>query len=83
MTTRDRDQWAREIGARVREARKANKLSEEKLAGRADISRMTVRRIESGKTLPSLETIEAIAAVMGVRAVDLLGWATGLYLNAA
>lgn len=79
---RDRAEMAREIGERVREARKALNWSQEKLARETSLSRETIRRIEDGITLPAVNTVEGLAGALGVTPIDLLGWATGLYLDA-
>lgn len=79
---RDRGEMAREIGERVREARKALEWSQEKLARETSLSRETIRRIEDGVTLPAVNTVEGLARALGVGPNDLLDWPTGLYLNA-
>jgi DNA-binding XRE family transcriptional regulator len=59
--------------ARIVALRKEQRLSQEKLAQRADLSFTTVRRIEMDpKASPTLITIEKIAKALGVEVRDLL-----------
>lgn len=63
---------AERIGARVRALREAAGLSQAALAERTNIQRPNVSRIESGKHVPSLETLERIARAFGVRVAELV-----------
>ena len=72
------DQQAREahrgerIGRRVRDARARSGLTLEALAERTGMHASNVSRLESGKHTPSLETLERVAAALGVRVADLV-----------
>ncbi|MET3913560.1 transcriptional regulator with XRE-family HTH domain [Variovorax sp. OAS795] len=50
----------------LEKARKAAALSQEALATRAGLSRMTVQRIESGQIDPRLSTLLEMARVLGL-----------------
>lgn len=58
------------IGERLREARKARKLSQEALARLAQISQTTISDLERGRNTSSTE-LPALAAVLGVSALWL------------
>lgn len=59
------------IGARIKEKRRSMGMSQEVLGDRAGIHRVTVTRIERGVTVPDLETVRRIAAVLGVATSEL------------
>jgi len=46
---------------RLRELRKAKKMSQQELANEADIDKKTLQRIETGKMNPSLDILISIA----------------------
>ncbi len=55
----------RVLGERLRELRSAAGLTQEALAQRAGVSRVTIARIEVGDHLPRYQTMEALAAGLG------------------
>jgi putative transcriptional regulator len=57
---------------RVKELREAAGLTQAQLAKRAGVDEKTVRKVESGKHLPSLSTAMKIAAALGVPITALL-----------
>jgi transcriptional regulator with XRE-family HTH domain len=67
------------IGQRIRAARRAkrdsngNRWTQRKLAERANLHEMTISRLELGVYQPSLDSVIAIAAALGVPIVQLLG----------
>ena len=63
---------AKQLGARVRQLRKARKLSQAALAERARLTRAYVTRLEAGQQDPSLSTITALAKALGVAPGGLL-----------
>lgn len=63
---------AHRIGERVRGAREDRGWSLVELAKRAGMHRPNLHRLETGKHLPSLDTLERVAAALGVRVVDLV-----------
>lgn len=62
-----------DIGIRIREARKSNKLSQVELAQRADIAVNSLRLYEANKRQPRPDTLERIASALGIPARRLLG----------
>lgn len=61
-----------DIGRKVRLLRRACGLTQEKLAVYSGLSVYTIRRIESGRSNPTTETLQAIAAVLDTTVVQLL-----------
>jgi transcriptional regulator with XRE-family HTH domain len=57
---------ARILAARLREARKARRLSLRQLAQASGLSPTTVHQIEAGRGSPSLATLQALATTLGV-----------------
>lgn len=53
------------VGLRIKQLRKRAKLSQETVAESVGIDAKSLSRIESGRHYPSLETLEAIANVIG------------------
>jgi transcriptional regulator with XRE-family HTH domain len=60
------------VGRRVREARKAAKLTQEELATRVDLTRTSVTNIEKGRQKLLLHTLFDLAAEMKVPVAQLL-----------
>lgn len=60
------------LGARIRERREASGLSVADLAGHAKISNSYLYAIESGRRLPTLEVLAAIASGLKATVVLLL-----------
>lgn len=60
------------LGRRVRKLRDAAGLTQEGLAGRASIGRVTLARIESGQQSPRFKTLTAIAGALNLSVDDLL-----------
>lgn len=60
------------FGHKIKNLRRLNKLTQEKLAELSDIDIRQVARIEAGESLPSLETLINIAKVLEVTPNDLL-----------
>lgn len=60
------------VGVTVRAQRTALGWSQEKLAEVAGIHRVTVVNIESGESVPTLDTLRLLAAALGVQPGDLL-----------
>ena len=59
------------LGARIREIRKLNKLTQEQLAEKIGIEIPGLSNIENGKNYPNSETIEKIAKGLGVEVFEL------------
>ena len=52
------------FGRRLKVAREAARISQEELAERVDLTRLTIARYESGKLRPNFERLEPIAAAV-------------------
>src|SRR3989442_14345087 len=60
------------VAARVAELRARRGLTQESLAARAQINRVTLARLERAPHPPNLDTLERIARALGVGLVDLV-----------
>lgn len=54
------------LGKKIKELRKQNRFTQEKLSERINIDVTTLSGIESGRHFPSLQTLEKIANVLNV-----------------
>lgn len=63
---------ARRIGARVRDLRTARGMTSTQLAERSGMQRPNLSRLESGKHVPSLETLERVAEALDVPVARLV-----------
>ena len=54
------------FGLRIKEMRLANKLTQEQLAEKLDIERISLARIESGRHFPGTENLEKFAHVFNI-----------------
>lgn len=65
----ENDEESRRLGAAVAlmEARESAGLTQDELANKSTISRITINRIEKGRISPSFRTLEALAQAMGKR----------------
>lgn len=59
------------LGARIKELRKAKKLSQDQLSESIGIDPKHLSRIEVGKSYPYMETLESIAKSLDVEIKDL------------
>lgn len=59
------------LGARIRELRKLNKLTQEQLAEKCNIEIPSLSNIENGKNYPNHETIEKLANGLNVQIFEL------------
>lgn len=60
------------LGERVRRYRESAGLTQDALARKADIGRVTLVRLEKGEQTPRFKTLEAISNALGVRVPELL-----------
>ncbi len=60
------------VAARIVRLRDQRGMSQEVLAAKAKINRVTLARLELGQHQPKLDTLERIARVLGVSLVSLL-----------
>ena len=65
------DRVGRIVG-RIKEIRQSKNLSITELAKKAGIKRPNLSRLESGKHLPSLDTIEKLAEALEVSIADIV-----------
>ncbi len=68
----DEESSATRIGQRVLTLRTERGLTAADLASRAGMHRPNLSRLEAGKHMPSLETLEKVADALGVPVVDLV-----------
>jgi transcriptional regulator with XRE-family HTH domain len=69
----------RAFGSRVRELRKAKRLSQEALAERAGLHWVYVSGIERGLRAPTLDVVGRLASALGVSPAELFAPLTGKY----
>lgn len=60
------------LGRAVASRRKAANLTQDDLAGMADVDSETISRIERGSVVPSLQRLLVIAEALGVGVADLV-----------
>src|SRR5271154_6800259 len=60
-----------EIGPKLREIRKAKKLSQGDIENETGLLRCYVSRVENGRTIPNVETLEKFARAMGIETYQL------------
>lgn len=61
------DELAKQLGKRVSAIRREKKMTSEKLAYEAGISKGYLSDLENGKKLPSLRVLALLAEVLGVK----------------
>jgi len=61
-----------QVAGQVREVRKARHLSQRQLAGRMQVPRTYISKIENGKAIPTLGSLERLAAALEVDVCQLL-----------
>jgi transcriptional regulator with XRE-family HTH domain len=61
----------KQVGKRIKQVRKAAKLTQERLAEKTGLSIEFISRIERGVAQPSFKTLEIMAQVLSVDAKDL------------
>jgi len=59
------------LGKRIRELRKARKMTQEELAERIGIGTPNISYFETGKFSPAIETLQKIAQVLDVEVYEL------------
>ena len=60
------------LGNRIKTLRKAQNLTQQKLADRVDVSRIYVQALESNRRLPSMKLLQRLAPALNVEVTDLL-----------
>lgn len=61
------------LGHRIRVARTEAKLSQGELARAAGVTRTTISRVETGRSLPDVRTLKALSESLDVSVDRLLG----------
>lgn len=61
-----------QVAAQVRDIRKARHLSQRQLAGRMQVPRTYISKIENGKAIPTLGSLERLAAALEVEVSQLV-----------
>jgi transcriptional regulator with XRE-family HTH domain len=60
------------VATQVREMRRARHLSQRQLAGRMQVPRTYISKIENGKAIPTLGSLERLATALGVEMRQLV-----------
>lgn len=60
------------LGSRIKSLRKAQNLTQQKLAEKVDVSRIYVQALESNRRLPSMKLLQRLAPALEVEVTDLL-----------
>lgn len=68
----DGDGAGLQVAVQVREMRRARHLSQRQLAGRMQVPRTYISKIENGKAIPTLGSLERLAAALGVEVRQLV-----------
>lgn len=63
--------YLKAFGKRVAEVRKANGLTQESLAEKADVTALTVSYIEQGRQWPRISTLQKLAKCLDVPVAEL------------
>jgi transcriptional regulator with XRE-family HTH domain len=61
-----------QVAGQVREIRRARHLSQRQLAGRMQVPRTYISKIENGKAIPTLGSLERLASVLEVNVCQLV-----------
>lgn len=61
-----------QVAAQVKDIRRARHLSQRQLAGRMQVPRTYISKIENGKAIPTLGSLERLAAALGVEMSQLV-----------
>lgn len=64
-----------QLGARIKEIRKAKGLSQDKLSEKVGIDAKHLSRIEVGRSFPSLDTLARLAKALNVEIKDIFEFA--------
>src|ERR1035437_3231502 len=62
----------RKVAGQMKEIRRARHLSQRQLAGRMQVPRTYISKIENGKAIPTLSSLERLAAALGVDVRQLI-----------
>ena len=62
------------LGNRIRELRKHNKLSQERIAELIDVEPPSICNIENGRNYPTMQNLEKITDVLNVSFIDVFNF---------
>lgn len=68
----DTEEAGLQVAARVREIRRARHLSQRQLAARMEVPRTYISKIENGKAIPTLSSLERLACALDVEIGQLV-----------
>ena len=74
MKTIREQQRNRALGARVRELRRSQNMTQEQLAKRMGMARRTIQLYEQGSLGMSVAKLEQVAGILQVPVTDILGY---------
>ncbi len=60
------------LGNRIKSLRKAQHLTQQRLADKVEVSRIYVQALESNRRLPSMKLLQKLAPALNVEVTDLL-----------
>lgn len=63
-----------EVGGKIKEFRKKEKLTQEQLAKKLGISKMSMRRYENGERMPSVDVLIRLANIFKVKITDIYSY---------
>jgi transcriptional regulator with XRE-family HTH domain len=66
------DEAGLQVARQVREMRRARHLSQRQLAGRMQVPRTYISKIENGKAIPTLGSLERLATALGIEVRQLV-----------
>lgn len=69
---REKERFAKKVGAILQEARRKKGLTQEELADKADFHRTYIGFMEQGVYSPNLYSLTKIAKALGIKLSDLL-----------
>lgn len=68
------DRVAKELGAKIRSARKRRGLTQEQLVDLAEVSEITLSKLERGASKPTFDVLVRLSLALSVSPNELLGW---------
>jgi DNA-binding XRE family transcriptional regulator len=71
MNSKQMDAFLKKLSARIAELRRKNGMTQEKLAEEAEIDRVALANIETGRRNPTVMTVYKIARALDLRVEDI------------
>jgi putative transcriptional regulator len=72
MTTKDKIELLISIGNRIRSLREEKGISQQDLAALCNFEKANMRRIEAGRTNPTIYTLHKISQALGINLSELV-----------